>query len=139
MLKDITQIKVRFSEVDSMGILWHGHYIKYFEDGRESFGSKYGIGYMDVYNNHGFLIPIVKVDCNYKRPVKYLDEVYLETTFINSPAAKLRFEYRLFNKETNETYATGMSEQVFLTKDHQLHLTVPDFLNEWKEKWNIVD
>ena len=37
---DFTDIKVRFSEIDSLGILWHGNYVQYFEDGREAFGEK---------------------------------------------------------------------------------------------------
>ena len=36
-LTDRKEIIVRFSEVDSMRIVWHGNYLKYFEDGRESF------------------------------------------------------------------------------------------------------
>ena len=55
-----TAIKIRFGEVDSMGIVWHGNYFKYFEDGREAFGDKYGINYMDFYRN-GTMIPLVKV------------------------------------------------------------------------------
>jgi acyl-CoA thioester hydrolase len=38
-LKCLTEIRIRFSEVDSMGVVWHGNYIRYFEDGRESFGN----------------------------------------------------------------------------------------------------
>ena len=30
--------EVRFSEVDSMNIVWHGSYPLYFEDAREAFG-----------------------------------------------------------------------------------------------------
>ena len=41
-------ITVRFSETDPLGIVWHGNYIKYFEDGREAFGRKYGISYLNV-------------------------------------------------------------------------------------------
>ena len=41
-----TEIRVRFSEVDSMGVVWHGNYLKYFEDGREAFGRKHGLGYV---------------------------------------------------------------------------------------------
>lgn len=37
-LTDRTTIKVRFSEIDSMQIVWHGEYVRYFEDGREAFG-----------------------------------------------------------------------------------------------------
>ena len=32
---------VRFSEVDSMNVVWHGSYMLYFEDAREEFGRKY--------------------------------------------------------------------------------------------------
>ena len=44
-----TEILVRFNEADPLGIVWHGHYIRYFEDGREAFGNQYGIGYLDFY------------------------------------------------------------------------------------------
>jgi len=45
-----TEIRVRFSEVDSMGVVWHGNYLKYFEDGvfvggpQTIFDGKVGIG-----------------------------------------------------------------------------------------------
>ena len=56
-----TRVKVRFSEVDSMHIVWHGRYVSYFEDGRESFGLEFpGLGYMDIYEN-GFTAPIVEL------------------------------------------------------------------------------
>ena len=41
-------IRVRFNETDPLGIVWHGNYIKYFEEGREAFGRKYGLSYLDV-------------------------------------------------------------------------------------------
>jgi acyl-CoA thioester hydrolase len=56
-----TQTTVRFSEVDSMQVVWHGEYVKYFEDGREAFGREYpGLGYLDFYAN-GYTAPIVDV------------------------------------------------------------------------------
>lgn len=47
-LTDRTPIRVRFSEVDAMQVVWHGEYVRYFEDGREAFGRRYGIGYQDI-------------------------------------------------------------------------------------------
>ena len=58
-LIDRSEIKVRFGEVDSMGIVWHGNYVKYMEDGRESFGEKYGITYLDFFKNR-VMSPVVK-------------------------------------------------------------------------------
>lgn len=46
ILKAIKNITPRFSEVDSMNIVWHGSYPLYFEDAREAFGEKYGLGYL---------------------------------------------------------------------------------------------
>ena len=46
--------EVRFSEVDSMGVVWHGHYAIYFEDAREAFGAKYDLEYLMMYGK-GFL------------------------------------------------------------------------------------
>ena len=49
-LESESTFKVRFSEVDSMKIVWHGNYVHYFEDGREAFGKKYeGLSYLDMY------------------------------------------------------------------------------------------
>jgi len=41
------EIRVRFVETDPLGIVWHGNYIQYFEDGREAFGRHHGISYLD--------------------------------------------------------------------------------------------
>ena len=38
-----SKIEVRFSEVDSMSVVWHGNYVKYLEDGREAFGKEFGL------------------------------------------------------------------------------------------------
>jgi acyl-CoA thioester hydrolase len=137
MLSELTKINVRFHEVDSLRIVWHGHYLKYFEDGREAFGRKYGIGYMDVFNV-GLMTPLVKISCEYKRPVKYEDSVMLETRFINTGAAKVIFEFSLYNEDTKEIYAIGESTQIFLNEKGELMLTPPEFFMDWKKKWGLL-
>src|SRR6185312_1833338 len=108
-----TEILVRFNEADPLGIVWHGHYVRYFEDGREAFGEKYGLRYLDIYE-FGYTVPVVKIDCNYRRSLRYGDRVIVETTLINTAAAKLKFEYKLFNAATGELVADGTTLQVFL-------------------------
>lgn len=130
-------IQVRFNEVDSLGIVWHGHFVKYFEDGREAFGKKFGIGYMSVYRE-GFALPIVHLNCDYKNTIKYEDELEIETRFVNTPAAKIIFEYTIFNKTSKKVAATGRTEQIFMTRAGTLHMTVPPFHAEWKDKWELA-
>lgn len=129
------QVNVRFNEADPLGMVWHGHYIRYFEDGREAFGNKFGIGYLDFYN-HGYIVPVVNVQCDYKRSLRYGEKVIIETEYEPCEAAKLKFKYTLYNADTNQLVATGHSVQVFLDRDtHSLQLTNPDFFEEWKSKW----
>ena len=135
-LTDHKEIFIRFSEVDSMRIVWHGNYIKYFEDGRESFGRKYGLGYLDVYAQ-GVMTPIVKIGCEYKRPVEYGDTAIVETRYVPSEAAKLVFEYTIYRKKDMEVAATGTSTQVFLTPQGELLLMAPEFFNAWKNRWGV--
>jgi len=136
-VKDETEITVRFNEADPLGIVWHGHYIRYFEDGRESFGKKYGLTYLDFHNN-GIVVPIVSVDCSYKKSLRYGESVIVETNFVYGPAAKLKFNYRIYESKNRDLVATGSSIQVFVdSKTFDLHLTFPEFFEQWKTKWDI--
>jgi acyl-CoA thioester hydrolase len=126
--------KPRFSEVDSMAVVWHGNYIKYIEDGREAFGDQFGLAYYDVYN-YGYMTPIVKVDMDYKNMVHYGDELLVETEFIPTDAAKIIFKYKIYNQTTNKLVLTAMSIQVFINKEYELMVTCPEFFIEWKNKW----
>ena len=81
-----TEIAIRFNEVDALGIVWHGNYVKYFEDGREAFGEKFDLNFQKVYINEGFVTPIVTVDCNYKQSLKYGDRAIIQTRYIPSRA-----------------------------------------------------
>ncbi|MCX6297405.1 MAG: acyl-CoA thioesterase [Bacteroidetes bacterium] len=124
---------VRFSEVDALGIVWHGHYLKFFEDGRESFGREYELGYLDAYK-HKFATPLVKINVDFKKIVKYGDQVKIVTTYSDSPAAKILFKYEIFRLSDGELVAMGESTQVFMNMEHELHITIPPFFEEWKKK-----
>jgi len=136
-LTDRKEIDIRFSEVDSMRIVWHGNYIRYFEDGRESFGLRYNLGYLDVYK-HQVMIPIVKINCDFKRPLEYGDMAIVETRYVATDAAKIVFEYTIFRKSDMEVMATGSSVQVFLTPAGELLLTSPEFYTGWKKRWDLI-
>lgn len=137
-LSDRTEVLVRFNEADSLGIVWHGHYIRYFEDGREAFGIIHGLGYLEVYKQ-GFVIPVVSVHCEFKRALRYGDRVIIETKYVPCDAAKLKFNYRLFNAVTDELVATGSSVQVFLDRESTtLQLSNPPFFEDWKKSRGFI-
>jgi len=137
VLKAQTEIRVRFNEVDSLRIVWHGHYIKYLEEAREAFAQKYEMGYLDI-EKHGFVSPIVKVDIDYKQQLHYGDICIAEAEYIDTPAAKLIFHYTLYRKSDGQIVAKAKTIQVFLDIHTMgLSLNQPQFGIDWKKKWGI--
>lgn len=130
-----TQATVRFSEVDSMKVVWHGEYVRYFEDGREAFGRKYpGVGYAAFYDN-GYMAPIVDMQLQYITPLTLDDVAVIETRYIDSETAKLCFEYIIHRQSDGALIARGSTVQVFIDKDGVMQLTNPAFIEEWKKRW----
>lgn len=137
LLKAVKEIEIRFSEVDSMGIVWHGAYAKYFEDAREEFGKKFDLGYLKIFGE-GFYAPLVNLDFSYKWPLVYGDIAVVEVIYKNTDAAKICFDYNIFCKKDNVLVTTGSTIQVFLDKKYQLIWNNPDFYQKWKEKMGLV-
>lgn len=128
--------RVKFNEVDSLGIVWHGNYISFFEEGREAFGRKHGIDYLEIRKNK-YTTPIVNVECDYKRPLKYGDVYTIKTYIIDHPAAKIVLEYEIFHKN-GELVCEGQTTQVFVDLEGRMLLYTPDFYEQWKEKVNFA-
>jgi acyl-CoA thioester hydrolase len=139
MLKNITQVPVRFSEVDSLHVVWHGHYVKFFEDGREAFGKEYNLSYLDIYNAEGLAVPIVDLQVQFKKPLQYGDSAVIETTFINTPAAKIIFNFKIYSEKHKHLVCEGQSTQVFMHPQKQeLFIVNPPFFEAWKRKQGLL-
>ncbi len=130
------KIRVRFNETDPLGIVWHGYYITYFEDGREAFGRKHGISYLDVQRN-GYTTPIVKSECEHKLSLRYGDVARIETTIVDTPAAKMIFRYKIFDAN-EKVVCTGETVQVFMDAKGDLVLNLPSFFEDWKRNVGLI-
>ena len=129
-------MEIRFSEVDSMNIVWHGSYPLYFEDAREAFGRKYGLGYMTIFSN-GYFAPLVEMSFKYKKPLVYESKPVIIITYVPTESAKIVFEYEIIDGEDGTVYATGRTVQVFMDRDYRLVWENPEFYRDWKRKWEI--
>jgi acyl-CoA thioester hydrolase len=112
-----------------MRIVWHGNYLKYFEDGRDAWGKQYGLDFLQVYEEHRLLAPLVSTDLKFKYPLRYGDNGLI--------AAKAIFRYRIFDEQRTQLKVEGETVQVFTDLDYNLQLYTPAFLNEWKQKHGL--
>ena len=124
---------VRFEEVDSLRIVWHGRYPSYFEDARVALGEKYGIGYMDFYA-HGIVTPIKKIHFDYFRPLSFQEELTIEGILHWSDSARMNFEFIIRNGQ-NELSTTGYTVQMMLDRDQNILVVPPRFYMEFCARW----
>jgi acyl-CoA thioester hydrolase len=132
-------IDIRFSEVDSMEVVWHGNYAKYFEDAREVFGEKYDFGYLRIFRE-GYYTPLVELNFSFKQSISYGEKAYVKIVYEPCEAAKIIFNYEVYTIKDGqkEIAATGRSIQVFLDSQRQLLWTAPPFYDSWRKRWNVL-
>jgi acyl-CoA thioester hydrolase len=123
---------VRFEEVDSMGIVWHGRYPGYFEDGRVALGHKYGISYSD-FIRHKNPVPIRQIGIEYIEPLYFEDNIEIGAILYWSEAARLNFGYTI--RKGDKIVCTGYSVQLMLDKNSELLLSPPPFYLSFLDKW----
>lgn len=131
------QFEIRFSEVDMMHVVWHGSYPLYLEDARETFGKKYGLSYQ-MYINEQMFVPIVEMNINYKRPLTYGTKPIIRITYKPTDAAKIIFDYEIYDPNDGTVYVTARTVQVFMNTNHQLLWYSPEFYTNWQKQVGLI-
>lgn len=130
------QFEIRFSEVDVMQVVWHGSYPLYLEDAREAFGIQWGLSYQQ-YMDVGIYAPIVEMNIKYKQPLRYGMKPVIRITYVPTDAAKVIFDYEIFDPSTGATLVTAHTVQVFMDRDGQLLWFCPEFYENWKASHDL--
>jgi acyl-CoA thioester hydrolase len=134
-IEDICRIQVKFSEIDSMRRVWHGIYVKYFEDGRESFGRHYpGIDYK-MMQDTGIYAPIYDVHVKHYAPLEMNDVAVIHTWYTYKRGARLDYRYKVYRERDNVLCAEGTTTQLFIDQSGEQMLEAPFFYEDWKKKY----
>jgi acyl-CoA thioester hydrolase len=129
MKYDETEIRVRFNEVDSWGMVWHGHYIAWFEAGRMALLGKFQLLPQD-FSLMGYIAPVVDLKCSYKEPARLDEEILIRTTVLKPTKAALTFLFQVLRKSDRKVLASGEETQVLLTLDGKMLYYLPQDLQE---------
>lgn len=118
------EIRVRYSETDQMGVVYHSNYFSYFEMGRTEMLRSRGISYKEM-EEKGLFAVVVKVECSYRLPAKYDDLLTLKTKVKRVTRVKIEHEYNLYRK--HELLAVGNITLAVIDKKGVVH-RIPDWL-----------
>ena len=106
------EVRVRYSETDQMGVVYHGSYVPYFEIGRVEWLRNKGVSYKAL-EESGIALPIVSMHLNYKKPARYDDLLTIKTSLSSYSTVKIGFDCEIWN-EQNELLTTASFLLVFV-------------------------
>jgi acyl-CoA thioester hydrolase len=89
------KIRVRYAECDPMGVLHHSRYFEYFEMARTELLRQAGVRYRDL-EERGVLFVVAKVECRFRRPARYDDELVLKVEITRMTKARIDHRYELY-------------------------------------------
>lgn len=123
-----TQLRVRYGEVDRMSYVYYGNYAQYYEVGRVEAMHSLGLDYAQMEEN-GIMMPVVKMECHYHRPLRYDQLVTVVTRITAMPRARLDFHYSLLDGQ-GTLMNEGMTQLVFVHRDTMRPTRAPQYFIE---------
>ena len=113
-----TRLRVRYAETDQMGVVYHANYLVWMEVGRVEFWRAAGLRYRDMERDEGILLVVAEVNCRYKAPAFYDDEVTIRTSLAETSPRMVKFDYELLG-EDGRVLATAYTKHVFCGRDRR--------------------
>ncbi|MBO0322496.1 acyl-CoA thioesterase [Muricauda sp. CAU 1633] len=125
---NLYSFRVRYSETDQMGVVYHGNYAQYLEMGRVEWLRALGVTYKSMEDN-GIMLPVISLHIDYKKSALYDDLITVETQLKNKPMVKIEFDYKIYN-EAKELLATANTVLAFMDKQTGKPIKCPGYILE---------
>ena len=101
---------------DHAGVMWHGCYFNFLEEGRIDALNKVGITYSEL-SDKGYEIPVISARIKYKISFKHGEKILLKSQFRLVNKIRLNCNTLLFNRNGN-IGAEALLELVFVRKEN---------------------
>ncbi len=134
--KIITDITIRFRDIDSMGHVNNAVFFTYFEEGRKVFLDTL----FNIVHPEEYPFILAHIECDYLKPVRISDPISLNLWVGETGQKKFDLIYKIVDRNDQSiVYASGRSVQIFY--DYKKNLTIPipqyffDKIAEYTEKY----
>ncbi|AUF99940.1 acyl-CoA thioesterase [Pseudomonas sp. 09C 129] len=105
-----TEIQVPFFDVDTMHVVWHGHYVKYLEVARCALLDKLGHNYQQM-RDSGYAWPVIDLQLRYVRGAVFGQKLNVRASLVEWEN-RLKINYLISDLETGERLTRASSVQV---------------------------
>jgi acyl-CoA thioester hydrolase len=107
-----------------MGVVYHTHYLDYFEAARTEALRDLGLPYRRLEEN-GIIMPVVEATVRYRGPARYDDRLVVEVTFAEAPSVRVPIDYVVHRAGEEEVLATGHTTLCFMDAERRRPTRAP--------------
>ncbi|MCI0566948.1 MAG: acyl-CoA thioesterase [Acidobacteria bacterium] len=119
MRRSVTSVRVRYPEVDRMGVVHHTYFFVWFEVGRTELLRELGCTYGEM-ESQGVFMPVVEAACRYRVPVRYDEVLRIETALEEIAASRVAFQYQLHRPGTDRPLAEGRTVHATVNREGEV-------------------
>ena len=105
------EMKVPFHDADPMQVVWHGHYVKYFEIARDELFARNGVNLLEYWHAAQILFPIVKLSVKYVLPIQFGMKFACHAT-LKEASRKIVFDFEVMASGEKRIFTKGTTEQI---------------------------
>jgi acyl-CoA thioester hydrolase len=105
------RLLVRYGETDQMGVVHHGTYVLYMEEGRTRMMRNLGCPYGEL-ERDGFALVVRKLELRYRAPAYYEDELSVRTSVAELRTSAIVFAYEIRRAKDEQLLVEGSTELV---------------------------
>ena len=103
MIENTMNFKVQYADTDAYGVVWHGSYLRWMEEGRVELLEDYGLKIDKLQHEDDVVMPVIELDIKYKYSAKLMDEIVLKTKIIDLTKTTVTFFAGNFYKRNKQT------------------------------------
>ncbi len=125
MYQHIYRRRVRYRECDPMGVVYHTHYLDYFEAARTEALRALGLTYREL-EEGGIIMPVVEAQIRYHRPARYDDVLEITARFESVPQVRVPIDYAVRRAGEDEVLAEGRTTLCFMDAARRRPIAAPE-------------
>ena len=120
------RLKVPYYDVDIMQVVWHGHYLKYFEVARQELFRECGVDLQRYMKEKGYVFPIIRSMVKHIWPLR-LDDEFICTAVLKEARVKIVLDFEIKLISNDKVCTKGRSEQVaVLVPEMEMVFLIPE-------------
>jgi acyl-CoA thioester hydrolase len=120
----VTHYRVRYSDTDKMGVVYHGNYLRLFEIGRTEYLRQRGLPYSEM-ERSGYMLPVLEAKCDFLLPARYDDLLEIRTIVEPLDGVRLTISYEIVLDDA--TLVRGWTRHTFVRSETFRPTRPPEF------------